>query len=152
VRQKLIPLLTNAVRSVAYQRAEKVVVIYDYATSVKPRTWELNFHAVNAFQAIGKSLKAQNAGSSACIDVYGLNGNVSLSAGFVIAPEYPRPNQFHGRYTATTPSAQLASVTVIREDCRTVPVTVNLSGTIASVAINGASAITFDQRSVKLPN
>ena len=152
VRQRLTPLLSNAVRSVAYQRAEKVVVIYDYATSAKPRKWELNFHALNAFETVGRSLKAHNAGSSACIDVYGLPGTFALSDGFAIAPESPRANQFHGRYGASAASAQLASVTVIREDCRNVPVTVNVSGTVASVTINGASPITFDQRTVKLPN
>ena len=152
VRQRLTPLLTNAVRSIAYQRAEKVVVIYDYATSTKPRKWELNFHAFNAFDFQGKSLRAQNSGSSACIDVYGLNGAYALSEGFEVAPEVPRPNEFHARYSASVASAQLASITVIREDCRIVPVVVSVNGTLASVAVNGATPISFDQRTVKLPN
>ena len=151
-RQRLTPLLTNAVRSIAYQRAEKVVVIYDWATSDKPRKWELNLHALNAFTTQGTGVRAQNAGSSGCIDVYGLKGSFALSDGFAVAPEVPRADEFHARYSANVASAQLTSITVIREDCRSVPVVVSVNGTLATVAINGATPIAFDQRTIRLPN
>ena len=115
------PFLSNAVRSIAYNRAERVVVIYDWATSAKNRRWELNFNGLEAFTASGTSAKVSNTTASACIDVYGANGNFSTSQGFVVQPEKKLPTQYQARFQANSPTPALVAVTVIREDCRNVP-------------------------------
>ena len=145
------PLLSNAVRSVAYNRVEHVLVIYDWATSNTARRWELNFNALEAFTASGTSARASNASASACIDVYGAEGNFSRSEGFAVAPEKTLPTQYQARFRASPASPALVSVTVIREDCRSVPVSVNTAGTSATVSINGAAPLSFDRRTVVVP-
>ena len=145
------PLLTNAVRSVAYQRSEKVVVVYDWATSTTARSWELNFQAPTLPTLAAQTVRIDSNAASACIDVYGLSGSFKLSSGFPIAPETPMPDQFHARYAVSSPSSQLVAVTVIREDCRAVAVKVSISGTSASVSINGGVAIVVDRKTVKVP-
>jgi hypothetical protein len=142
------PLLTNAVRTVAYQRAEKVVVIYDWASSNSSRKWELNFQAPTAPKLTGQTTRIDNNGASACIDVYGMPGSVKLTNGFPVAPEKSYPDQYQARYTATTASTVLVAVTVIREGCRIVPIRVDFSGTAATVSVNGGAAIVADRRTV----
>jgi hypothetical protein len=151
--QRQAPMLSNAVRSVAMNRAERVVILYDWATSATARRWELNFHALNTFTDLNGSLRVQNGGASACIDVYGIpSAAFSQVTGFAVAPEKALANQWHGRFTAGTPTLELASVTVIREDCRSVPIAVTLTGTQATVSINAGPAITFDRRTMKVPD
>jgi Domain of unknown function (DUF4962)/Heparinase II/III-like protein len=150
--QRQAPMLSNAVRSVAMNRAERVVVIYDWATSATARRWELNFHALNTFTDLNGSLRVQNGGASACIDVYGMQSAAFAQVtGFAVAPEKPLANQAHGRFTAGMATPELASVTIIREDCRAVPISVTVTGSQAVVAINGGTAITFDRRTLKVP-
>lgn len=144
-------LLTAAIRSVAYNRTERVALIYDWATSATPRSWELNFHAFNAFDFVNKSVRVQNKGSSACFDVYNLPGSFNQVTGFAVAPENAKPNQWHGRFTAASPSSTLTAVTVIREDCRTVPITINTSGSKVTVGVGSTGSIVFDQRSITMP-
>lgn len=145
------PLLSSAIRSIAYNRQEHVVVIYDSASSDTARKWELNFNALEAFSANGKSAKATNQTSSGCIDVYGISGSFSTSSGFVVAPEGNYPNQYQARFRASSASNVLVAVTVIREGCRVVPVTVSTQGTTATVSINGGPSLIFDARTAKLP-
>ncbi|WP_197046852.1 DUF4962 domain-containing protein [Paucibacter sp. KBW04] len=144
-------LLTTAIRSVAYNRTERVALIYDWATSATPRSWELNFHAFNTFDFVNKSVRVQNKGSSACFDVYNLPGSFNQVTGFAVAPENAKPKQWHGRYTAALPSTTLTAVTVIREDCRTVPITVSTSGSKVTVGVGSTGSIVFDQRSITMP-
>lgn len=134
-----------------YNRQEHVVVIYDWATSNSPRRWELNFNGLQAFTANGTSAKVTNQTSSACIDMYGTSGAFSTSQGFAVPPEGSYPTQYQAHYRVGTASNQLATVTVIRESCRSVPVAVNINGTSASVSVNAGPAVTFDQRTVVLP-
>ena len=47
--------------------------------------------------------------------------------------------------------AELRAVTVIREDCRNVPVTVTFNGTAASVSINGARPLVADRKTISVP-
>ncbi|MFO1207028.1 MAG: heparinase II/III family protein [Burkholderiales bacterium] len=145
------PLLTNAVRTVAFQRNERVVVIYDWATSLNPKRWELNFQSLNAPTLSASTVKVQNGGASACIDVYGPAGTFAFTSGFPIPPETPMATQYQSRFVAATSSTELVSVTVVREACRAVPVTVNFTGTSASVSINGAAPLVADKKTVTVP-
>ena len=145
------PFLSNAVRTVAYNRTERVLVIYDWATSATARRWELNFNGLEAFTASGTSARITNTTASACIDVHATPGSFSTTQGFAVKPEKALPDQYQARFQAATASQALVAVTVIREDCRTVPVAVNASATSASVSINGAAPITFDRRTVVVP-
>ena len=145
------PFLSNAVRTVAYNRTERVLVIYDWATSATARRWELNFNGLEAFTASGTGARITNTTASACIDVHATPGSFSTTQGFAVKPEKVRPTQYQARFQAATASQALVAVTVIREDCRTVPVAVNASATSASVSINGAAPITFDRRTVVVP-
>ena len=149
---KWTPLLSDATRSVAYNRNEKVLVVYDYAASATPRRWELNFNALSAFAASGNTAQVSNGDAAACIDVYGSKGAFATSKGFAIAPENGAADQYQARFSVASKSAQLVAVTVIREDCRSVPVAVSIvAGTGASVSINGSAAIQFDRKSVTMP-
>jgi len=140
------PLLTDAVRSVAYAKREKVAVVYDWATSASPRRWELNLHGFAPFATQdGGMVRIERDKASACITHHGPAGSFVQKTGFEIAPERPRPQQFHGRFTMAAPSTELAVVTVIREDCRDVPVSVSFAGTEATVRI-GAQTLRFDKR------
>ncbi len=147
------PLLTEADRTVVFNRVEKVAIIYDYATSATSRQWELNYHTMlnSPFIVSGGTIEINNAPGKACIDHYGLPGSFTQTTAFDVAPETALPNQNHGRYTATTKSNVLTSVTVIREDCRILPVNVTFSGSSASVSLNNASPITFDKKTVQVP-
>jgi hypothetical protein len=143
------PLLDGALRSVAYNRSAKVAVIYDWATSVaKARRWELNFNAVNPFTIESVTAKTVNGTASACIDIYGPAGTYTATQGFAVAPETVNPDQYQLRYSVNAASNQFVSITVIREDCRSVPVSVNLNGTIATVGINGVGPLIFDRSTV----
>ena len=149
-----IPLLSEADRTVVFNRIEGVVVIYDYATSATPRQWELNYHTLlsSPFIVSGGTIEIDNAPGRACIDHYGLPGNFTQTTAFDVAPENALPDQNHGRYTASTKSTVLTVVTVIREDCRTLPIDVSFSGATASVSVNTAPPIVFSKRTVLVPS
>lgn len=141
------PLLNEAVRTVAYNRKEKVLVVYDYATSATARRWELNFNALSAFDIQDNIARVSNAGASGCIQVYGPAGTLSSSSGFAVAPENGARDQYQSRFSVSTKSNELAAVTVVTEDCRAVPlrVTVAADGS-ASVSIDGGAPISFAGR------
>lgn len=148
------PLLSTAIRTVAYNRTEKVAIIYDYATSTKPRKWELNFNMLNAPTLLDSTLRIATGTSSGCVDVYNLSGSFAITKGFPIPPEDEHalwPDQYQARYSATTASTSLASVTVIREDCRSIPISITWKGNEASVSISGAAPIIFDRKTVIVP-
>ncbi len=145
----LIPLLSNAIRSVGFNREKRVVVIYDWATSDTARKWELNFQTLQESALAGTTLRVTNGGVYACVDVYGMAGAFALTSGFPVAPENKAPDQYQARYSAAAASKELVSVTVIREDCNDVAVKVGFSGTSASVAIGGAAPLIFDRKTIK---
>lgn len=148
----LNPMLSNAVRTVAYNRAEGVVVVYDWATSSIARKWELNFQTLQRPTINNnRSIVVRNDPASACIDIYGPEGSFTTQSGFPIEPEASRPPQYQSRFSVRNTSSEFVSVTVIREDCRTVPVSINFrSGTSeASFSINGKTLI-LTGRSVEL--
>jgi hypothetical protein len=144
------PLLSNAIRTVAYNRQEGVVVIYDWATSSSGRSWELNFQSLFAPIKSGNIIEFQNGTSRACLNVYGPAGAFTTTSGFPVAPENGMPNQYQTRYKVATSSNQLVAVTVIREDCRTVPLTVSFSGTEATIMIN-QKPLVANGKTVQLP-
>ena len=145
----LTPLLTNAVRSLAFDRSGKITIVYDWATSDTARRWELNYHALVPFTVSNNTIEINNSPGRACIDHYGLPGQFTQTSVFDVAPENGLPNQNHGRYTASVESSELAVVTVIREDCGNMPVNVTFTGTSAHVAV-GTKSIAFDKKQVQL--
>ena len=145
---KWTPFLDNAVRTVAYNRAERVAVIYDWATSNKARTWELNFQMLNAPTLNKSTLRAVAGDAEGCVDVYNAPGTFRVTKGFPIAPENGLPDEYQARYSVSSPSTSLVALTVIREDCRSVPVVVAVTAEIASVSIGGAEPLVMDRRTV----
>lgn len=144
------PLLSNAVRSVAYLRSAGVVIIYDWATSNAARKWELNFHAPAAFAVAGTTITSKNGTASACLNVYGPPTTFAQTTAWDVAPEKTVPAQAHGRFTAQTASTELVSVTVIRDACAGNAAQVAFNGTTATVTVAGR-AYGFDKRVVSLP-
>lgn len=145
----ITPFLTNAIRSVAFNRQEHVAVIYDWATSATAKKWELNFHSLVQPTSNGGTIHILNGGVEACIDLYTPRGSVEFTSGFPIAPEVASPNEFHTRFSVETPSPQLVAVTVIREDCRPIPVSVNFAGTAVTIHINNGAAVVFDRKAIQ---
>lgn len=140
------PLLTNAVRSAAYNATAGVAILYDWASSQAARRWELNFNAPTPVGASGRQATVANSGASVCIDVYGPEGTFTTSTGFEVAPENGSPNQHHARFTAARASSELVAITVLREDCRPVAVDVKFDGARATVALGGVQQLSFDGR------
>ncbi len=155
--QTQVPLLSSAIRTAAYHRDLRVIVLYDWATSSKPRTWELNFQTLFPFTMAGTSVRADNDGAAACIDVYGLpNQTFSQTSEFSVAPastsRFPTPNQAHGRFAAGLPTNELVAVTVIRENCAAHNVTVDFAGTQATVRVDNQAPAVFDKKTVTMAN
>jgi hypothetical protein len=144
-------LLSNAIRSVAYNRTEGIVIVYDWATSTIAKKWELNFQTLFA-PSITQSTKAfqiVNAGVTACVDYYGPGGKLSVNKNFPIAPELARPDQYQTRLTVDTPSIEFVGITIIRENCSAPLPAVNfVSGPQSFVTING-DAIGFNKKLVQ---
>ncbi len=150
------PLLTNAIRTLVYDKNEKVLIIYDYASSAKARKWELNFNSLVDFTITSSSSETLSRnGAAASIQVHGPSGQFTKTKDFPVLPSggYPtadQPTQYQSRFSVISPTTSLASVTVIREDARSVPVSVSFNGDIATVSINGKAPMTFDQKIVRL--
>jgi hypothetical protein len=132
------PMLSNALRSVGYNRLKGIVVIYDWATSDVARKWELNFQSLSPSAFVGQALKIVNGSSSACINIFGPSGSYSQTTGFPIAPEISLPTQAQSRFSVSTPSKELAAVTIIREDCREVSTNVTFTGRTAKIEVDGS--------------
>lgn len=152
------PFVTGAYRTVAFNRLERVVVIYDWARSASARTWELNFQTLNATSLVTApglpqpSLRIVNGASTACVDVYAPAGTYTTIKGFPVASGTTFPDQFHTRYAVSAPTRELTAVTVIREDCRAVPVQVSRpGGSTAYVRINNGGTLVTDGLTVQLP-
>jgi hypothetical protein len=152
------PLVSAAYRTVAFNRVERVVVIYDWARSGSARTWELNFQTLYATSLVTDpglpqaSLKLVNGASTACVDVYAPAGSYSMTTGWPVAPTKTVSDQFQTRYTVSSPSTELTAVTVIREDCRAVPVEVSMpGGSTARIRINDGGPLVADGLTVQVP-
>lgn len=112
-----LPLLSNAFRSVVVDRSSGVVFVYDWATSDKPRRWELNLHSPDKFQVNDQTVRAEKGNASVCIDRHGPDGEFSQTQDWDVPPEIDLPPQAHGRFTVDTPSPEFASLMVLRGDC-----------------------------------
>lgn len=153
----LNPFLSAAFRTVAYNRALGLVVIYDYASSTKSRVWELNFHSlVDPVIPYSNGLRITNSPGSACIDVFGPNGEMKKTSGFPIAPKETMTasealryaDQYHSKYRVFTATPEFVSLTVLREGCGAAP-SRSISGTSRSITADGKT-ITFDKNTVKI--
>lgn len=141
------PLLSASVRTISYNSKAKLLLIYDWATSATSRKWELNFNAPNEFTKIGSTIKIVNSPASVCIENFGPPGSFALSSGFPVAPEASQPTQYQARLNFTSASKELASLTVVREDCNSIPVKVSFAGSAATIQVNNTSnTLTFDKR------
>ncbi|MCV2361765.1 heparinase II/III-family protein [Paucibacter sp. TC2R-5] len=146
------PLLDDAMRSIAYHRATKTTVIYDWATSAKSRRWELNFNSQSAFALDGTTARVTNGVATACIDIYGAPGGFVASKGFSVPPEITAADHYQLRFSTSAVSPRLAAVTVIRENCGAPSAKVTFTNTTkATVNISGASTLSFDQATVEVP-
>jgi hypothetical protein len=150
-------MVDTALRTSAYDRKERIAVIYDYAHSAGARQWELNFHALSPFKVNGMSTRIDRNGVSLCIDIYGPSGSFKATQGFSVAPElsYPSaqyPEQYHGRFSVAKSSTELSSITILREDCVNTKVDVLVQGTKVSVSLGGGAPIAFDRKQVWVPN
>lgn len=144
-------LLDNAVRSLAYNRSERVLLVYDWATANRPLSWELNHQFPVAPLLPGQGrVQVSQGGQSACLSFHAPSGQISTEAGFPIAPENGASPQFRAQYKVSEPSKVFVALTVIREGCRDVPVTVSTNGSELRVVVNGGAPITFDHRGVGL--
>jgi hypothetical protein len=130
------PLIDSALRSVAYFKKDGVVVVYDWLSSPTARRWEWNYHGVDPFKLDGNTLIAQNGKVQACIQHYGVAGKPSTSNTFEVAPESGDAQQGHARFTATAASIKAVVVTVIKEDCSSVPIKVDIRRDRADVKVN----------------
>ncbi|MFL5814525.1 MAG: heparinase II/III family protein [Bdellovibrionia bacterium] len=154
------PLLSKVIRTVAYNRKDKVAVVYDYATSDTARTWELNFQSMAPFNVNVNmaNTKSANGKASACIDMYDpVGGNFTASQGFEINPTSPfpdanHPQQYHARYSLRMKLPQLVAVTIIRESCAGMGRSATFNGTKATVTVNGGAPLVFDKETVIVPN
>ena len=158
------PLLTEALRSVFYNRKLGVVVIYDYAKSAIPRKWELNFQspglpigapagmAVTTTRTGTQSLTVVNDTSSACLNIWAPSGDMVVGTTFPVNPEKTRNPQFHSRYSVATKTTTFKAVTIIRESCAPMRLDVQSYGTIGSrVIINDIPTVIAEGRTVILP-
>ncbi|AVR97635.1 heparinase II/III domain-containing protein [Pseudoduganella armeniaca] len=150
------PLLTNAVRTVAYNRADRVALIYDYASSDTKRRWQFNFQTIakpEVNPAEPRRMKVVADTAMVCTYFHGFNGTFTQPED--MATLYPANfkanQQYHTAYKTTDRHNQIATLTVLTEDCATnVPVYVTyLTGTKLLVQ-RGKSWLVFDQRNVQI--
>jgi len=144
------PLIDKTIRSVIYNRVKKVVLIYDWAQHRDNRGWELNFQPVSFKLMENNELMIINGAVSACLNVNGPPMGRSISGGYPYLPKNAVDHQLV-RYAVTTQSKELVAVTVIREDCTKNNVSVQISGTKATISIDGEAALVADQTWVTTP-
>jgi len=160
---RAIPFVAGAYRTVAYNRQQGVVLIYDWARSATPRRWELNFHTLQsnspAIAGPGQTIKLENATTKACLRVW-----TSASIPFYFDPfttgwegllpktDIGRPihPEVHMRLNVRQKSQEFTAVTVINEGCRNIPIEVTFNGSEAYANVNG-SRMTMNGRVAKNP-
>ena len=144
------PNLSSAVRSVVMDKTNGVTLVYDWATSATARQWELNFHSPNPFAVNAANVSASAGAASVCLDRYGPASQFTQTSAWEVAPETAQAAQAHGRFTVLARSTEFAHLTVLRDSCRTVPVTVQQTGTQINVIVAGRQTAVFDKRALSL--
>lgn len=153
------PLLTGAVRSVAYNPKAGVALIYDWAASTTKRRWQINYQTLVAPVDIGPRQFKVDAGDgvSVCVNYHGYDGAYA-------APEkmskivqdtglsWPAAaaEQYHTAYQTNIRSNTLGSLIVLKEDCNNVPVTVEFLTSTKLLVRAGTAWFVFDKRDVQM--
>lgn len=153
------PLLTGAVRSVAYNPKAGVALIYDWAASTTKRRWQINYQTLVAPVEIGPRQFKVDAGDgvSVCVNYHGYDGAYA-------APEkmskivqdtglsWPAAaaEQYHTAYQTNIRSNTLGSLIVLKEDCNNVPVTVEFLTSTKLLVRAGTAWFVFDKRDVQM--
>ena len=134
-----------------YLRGERVALWYDYADSIKSRTWEWNYHTPGTFTSTSNGLAVSNGGISACMTFYAPTTTTAITNTFEIPPENPEPAQMHARLSTNTKSTSVAAVTVISENCKPITASVVFDGSKATVKI-GVETFIFNKKQVDIAN
>ena len=153
------PLLTGAVRSVAYNPKAGVALIYDWAASTTKRRWQINYQTLVSPVEIGPRQFKVDAGDgvSVCVNYHGYDGAYA-------APEkmskivqdtgltWPAAaaEQYHTAYQTNIRSNTLGSLIVLKEDCNNVPVTVEFLTSTKLLVRAGTAWFVFDKRDVQM--
>jgi hypothetical protein len=172
-KQIWTPLLTRALRSIAFHKDERVLLIYDHLESATPRRWEWNLQALQSFKvdepaedeseqplATHHHVVLPYATSAAdvkkaCISLHGAPTQFSQTNSFEPAamPSGPYAAQSHGRFTQTTATPQARTVTVVRENCSTPLPNVEFSDsepTTARVTFADGTTVRFKEAVVRV--
>lgn len=110
--------LKKAVRTVVYLRPERVV-IYDELESATPRSWELNFHALEAMRWDAGQLVISNGSVKACASVWPPTSVAfTQRSGFDDPPAMAsHEQQWHAVLRSALPTTSATWVTVIDIAC-----------------------------------
>jgi hypothetical protein len=149
-------LLTSALRTVVYNKAHGIVVVYDYASSLTPRSWELNFHTAYEPKLQGNTGININE-ANVCTVLKGAPAsflNIDLAAeGIPMPPKehdaYVFP-QYHTRWKTDGTSTEFAAVTVIKQNCGMSTTQDYLTGSKSAMKVTfGTKSVIFDKGNVK---
>lgn len=138
--------LTRSLRSLVYIRP-KTVLVYDDLQSDRERQWEWNLHALERMTVSGeKSVRLTRNGSTMCVDVLGgPEVRFAQDSRFKAEPQGKNmPDQWHGRFTAKTPTKGARFLTLIRIGCDETPNEVVLGGGAWEVRLPGYT-VRFEQ-------
>ncbi|TWI62548.1 heparinase II/III-like protein [Pseudoduganella lurida] len=152
------PVLTNAVRTVAYNRAKGIALIYDWADSAIARRWRLNYQTLVTPQIQSARQFKLDLGDaiSVCLMYHGLKGTYATEDMDTIYPLYdpkfvPGEKQYHTTYTTNERSTQFAGLAVVTENCTSNPaVIVSFQTSIRMLVQVGDSWLLFDKRKVQI--
>lgn len=130
--------LTTAVRSMVYLRPNTLVV-FDSLTSVTPRTWEWNAHALSKMAVISSNnIKITQGGVLLCVrQVAGPSVAFSQTNLFSTPPNGTYSNQWHGTFSSLEKSTTALFVTVLEVGCTNAPLTVVGTGNSRTVTMLG---------------
>lgn len=136
--------LTTALRTLIYIRPGELIVI-DRLKSMKPRTWEWNFHAREAFEVRGAGQVAVMDGDNEvlCVDVLQPNTvTFRQDNHFAVQPVNDKPPQWNGIFSVSHPVREATFVTRLSLDCLRSDTTVEDLGTAGLAVRTGDHRIT----------
>lgn len=124
------PLLRRYVRTLLRDHARGVTVVIDVADSDTPRSFELNFHALQPWQQQAGVWQTRNAVARVCLRLHEAGAQPWLGEhsdrfldgrGQEVLPRIAHQRQHHLSLIALEPSTTLRTVTVIQDDCSQTP-------------------------------